>query len=111
MLASSSKPTISHLPPTLLINAGYDILLSEGLLLKQRMEESGVDVEHHVAEKIFHGFFDFLIPGVIHTPTLIFDKMGELFRNTLNRNNIYTHTHTYILYYLFIKHLYCTSLE
>eukprot|EP00800_Vazella_pourtalesii_P003999 TRINITY_DN1422_c0_g2_i6.p1 TRINITY_DN1422_c0_g2~~TRINITY_DN1422_c0_g2_i6.p1 ORF type:complete len:437 (-),score=75.84 TRINITY_DN1422_c0_g2_i6:24-1334(-) len=68
----------SHLPPTLLINAGYDILLSEGLLLKQRMEESGVDVEHHVAEKIFHGFFDFLIPGVIHTPTLIgFDKMGE----------------------------------
>ena len=68
----------SHLPPTLLINAGYDVLLSEGLLLKQRMEESGVDVEHHVAEKIFHGFFDFLIPGVIHTPTLIgFDKMGE----------------------------------
>ena len=46
----------SHLPPTLLINAGYDILLSEGLLLKQRMQESGVDVEHHVAEKMFHGF-------------------------------------------------------
>ena len=68
----------SHLPPTLLISAGYDVLLSEGLLLKQRMQESGVEVEHHVAERMFHGFFGFLIPNVLYTPTLIaFDKFGE----------------------------------
>ena len=47
----------SHLPPTLILSAGYDILLSEGQLLGQRMQESGVLVEHHTFEKMFHGFF------------------------------------------------------
>ena len=68
----------SHLPPTLLINAGYDILLSEGLLLKQRMQESGVDVEHHVAEKMFHGFLGFPRPGMLYTATFTgFDKLAS----------------------------------
>ena len=71
----------SHLPPTLLINAGYDVLLSEGLLLKERMQESGVEVEHHVAERMFHGFLGFLIPDVLYTPTLTgFDKFGEFLK-------------------------------
>ena len=71
----------SHLPPTLLINAGYDVLLSEGLLLKERMQESGVEVEHHVSEKMFHGFLGFLIPGVVYTPTLTgFDKFGQFLK-------------------------------
>ena len=66
----------SHLPPTLLISAGYDVLLSEGLLLKQRMQESGVEVEHHVAEKMFHGFFGFPRPSMVYTATFTgFDKL------------------------------------
>ena len=71
----------SHLPPTLLINAGYDVLLSEGLLLKERMQESGVEVEHHVSEKIFHAYFSLTRPGLVFTPTLIgFDKFGEFLK-------------------------------
>ena len=71
----------SHLPPTLFINAGYDVLLSEGLLLKERMQESGVEVEHHVSEKMFHGYLGFLIPDVLYTPTLTgFDKLGEFLK-------------------------------
>ena len=69
----------SHLPPTLLISAGYDVLLSEGLLLKQRMQESGVEVEHHVEERVFHAYFG--LPSLVFTSTLTgFDKLGEFLK-------------------------------
>ena len=51
------QPDFSILPPTLIIGAEYDMLLSEGLLLKSRLEESGVSVEYYEGEKMFHGFF------------------------------------------------------
>ena len=66
----------SHLPPTLIINAGYDILLSEGLLLKQRMQEGGVFVEHHTFAKMFHGFYGIARPSAIFSATFEgFEKM------------------------------------
>ena len=71
----------SHLPPTLFINAGYDVLLSEGLLLKERMQESGVEVEHHVAEKMFHGFLGFPRPDMLYTATFTgFDKLESFLK-------------------------------
>ena len=51
------QPDFSGLPPTLIISAEYDILLTEGELLKERFEQSGVEVEYFLSEKMFHGFF------------------------------------------------------
>ena len=59
----------SHLPPTLILSAGYDILLSEGQLLGQRMQESGVLVEHHTFEKMFHGFLGITRTNLLYSPT------------------------------------------
>ena len=51
------QPDFSGLPPTLIICAEYDVLLTEGELLKERLEASGVEVEYFLSEKMFHGFF------------------------------------------------------
>ncbi|KAI6647899.1 hypothetical protein LOD99_8360 [Oopsacas minuta] len=51
------QSNFSVLPPTLLITAEYDTLLSEGLLFKERLEVSGVSVEYYEGEKMFHGYF------------------------------------------------------
>ena len=79
-----SDSDFSHLPPTLLISAGYDILLSEGLLLKQRMQESGVSVEHHTFDKIFHGFFGITrikFLNLVYSPVFeAIDRMEEFFK-------------------------------
>ena len=72
----------SHLPPTLILSAGYDILLSEGQLLGQRMQESGVLVEHHTFEKMFHGFLGIVRPNALFSAVFEgFDKMEDFLRN------------------------------
>ena len=67
----------SHLPPTLIIASEYDLLLTEGQLLKQRMEETGTRIQYILYEKMFHGFF-FLIPSFKLTTTFdAFDKLDD----------------------------------
>ena len=79
------QPDFSHLPPTLILSAGYDILLSEGQLLGQRMQESGVLVEHHTFEKMFHGFFWLTIPNYLDSPSFdAYDILGEFLKNRIN---------------------------
>ena len=70
------QPDFSHLPPTLILSAGYDILLSEALLLRQRMQESGVLVEHHTFDKMFHGFLGIAKPDPLYSP--IFEGFARL---------------------------------
>ncbi|KAI6647303.1 Arylacetamide deacetylase-like isoform X2 [Oopsacas minuta] len=61
---------LSYLPPTLIISAEYDILFTEGLLFKERLQQSGVEVYHHVYEKMFHGFTYLHPPIVRFTDTI-----------------------------------------
>ncbi|KAI6656621.1 hypothetical protein LOD99_1416 [Oopsacas minuta] len=71
----------SHLPPIYVISAGYDLLLSESIMLIQRMNESGVQVEHYVAEKMFHGFFAISKPMKTYSETFIgFEKLGKFLK-------------------------------
>ena len=75
----------SHLPPTLILSAGYDILLSEALLLRQRMQESGVLVEHHTFDKMFHGFFFLTAPVLLFSPSFeAYDILEEFLREYIN---------------------------
>ena len=63
LLSSSAtllyQSEFSVLPPTLLIGAEYDMLRSEGILFKSRLESSGVSVEYYEASRMFHGFFHY----------------------------------------------------
>ena len=56
------QPDYTNLPPTIIINAEYDILLIEGQLLRDRMMKAGIEVEYFLCEKIFHGFFTMIPP-------------------------------------------------
>ena len=66
----------SHLPPTLIIAAEYDILLTEGQLLKKRMEEAGSQVQYILYEKMFHGFF--ILTHLFEVVTTTFDAYDKL---------------------------------
>ena len=71
----------SHLPPTLIIAAEYDILLTEGQLLKKRMEEAGSQVQYILYEKMFHGFF-LLSPRFKSSVNFdAYDKLEEFLQN------------------------------
>ena len=71
----------SHLPPTLIIASEYDILLTEGQLLKERMEEAGGRVQYVLYEKMFHGFC-LITPLFKFTPT--YDALNKITEFHLN---------------------------
>ena len=52
-------PDLSHLPPALIITAGYDPLRDEGEAYGRRLQEAGVDATVSRYETLFHGFFGF----------------------------------------------------
>ena len=80
------QPDFSGLPPTLIISAEYDVLLTEGQLLKERLEQSGVEVEYFVSLKMFHGFFIILPPNIRFNATLeAYGKLDEFLHKFIER--------------------------
>ncbi len=50
-------PSFLHLPPTFLVCAEIDPLLSEGIDFAGRLKEAGVPVQLKIYEGMFHGFW------------------------------------------------------
>jgi len=47
----------SRLPPALVLTAGFDPLRDEGLAYVQKLQESGIPVQHEHFATVLHGFF------------------------------------------------------
>ena len=54
----ASDNHISLLPPTYIMNAEFDVLRDEGLILAERLRRVGVPVEHSYYESEQHGFLN-----------------------------------------------------
>ena len=50
-------PSLSGLPPALVLTAEYDPLVDDGLAYAERMRESGVDVTYSCYAGMIHGFY------------------------------------------------------
>ncbi len=49
---------LDGLPPALVLTAGFDPLRDEAFEYVERLREAKVEVEHHCAERLIHGFFN-----------------------------------------------------
>lgn len=52
--------TFKGFPPSLVVSAALDLLCAENNRLAQRMQDDGVNVTHHIAQNVDHGFTHFL---------------------------------------------------
>lgn len=52
-----TKANLKLLPPTAIITAQYDPLLSDGEILRDKLKEAGVDVTYEMYEGVTHEFF------------------------------------------------------
>lgn len=59
-LAPYNATSLAGLPPTMIVGAEVDPLVSEGEKFAKRLGREGVPVEHHVIPGTFHGFFGFV---------------------------------------------------
>lgn len=50
-------PRLDGLPPALVLTAGFDPLRDEAFEYVERLRDAAVEVEHHCAERLIHGFF------------------------------------------------------
>jgi acetyl esterase len=72
-------PSLSGLPPAIVVTDEYDPLRDEGLAYAARLREDGVDVTDHHYPDMMHGFFSY--PGFLDTGTeairLVGSELGE----------------------------------
>lgn len=71
---------LSNLPPTLMVLAGYDPLLTEGERYAARLKDSGVHVTDLRYDGLTHGFFQFaeLLPVAGHALEEIAERFSDL---------------------------------
>ncbi len=55
----AQAPSLTGLPHTILITAGYDVLRDEGELYAKKLQAAGVEVQYQLYEDMMHGFVHF----------------------------------------------------
>lgn len=78
-------PSLSELPPTLLITAEHDILRDEGELYAQRLAASGVQVTHRRFAGQMHGFLSFV--GILPAAEVAIEAIGEWLSTSTRRDD------------------------
>lgn len=63
--------SLSGLPPTFVLTAGFDVLRDEGKAYANRLLEAGVDVEYRNYDSLIHGFIS--MAGVVREARFAFD--------------------------------------
>ena len=74
-------PDLSGLPPAIVLVAGHDVLLDEGVAYAQRLEQAGVPVDLLRADDLPHGFFSLV--DVYDRSREIHAELGTLVRRRL----------------------------
>lgn len=72
---------LSGLPPTTIINAEIDPLLSDGEMLAEAMEAAGVDVEQQTFDAVTHEFFGMaaVVPAAEDAQQFAVERLNEAF--------------------------------
>lgn len=74
-------PDVSALPPALIITAGHDPLMDEGLHYAERLKAADVQAEHVCFQDTFHGFIGYA--GILDTATRAIDLICDRVKRAL----------------------------
>jgi acetyl esterase len=72
-------PTLTGLPPALVITSEYDILADEGEAYAGRLREAGVRTEHEEFQGMIHGFFQW--GGVVAAARLAMNRVVQFLQH------------------------------
>lgn len=78
---SPLKASLSQLPAAYMAIADHDVLYDENMLMKEQLENSGVDVEAKVYEGTVHGFLESVCYGGVADQA--FQDTAQWLKNTL----------------------------
>jgi acetyl esterase len=78
-----ASPTLSGLPPSIVVLGGCDMLRDEGRLYAARLHEDGVPVEEASYPGQPHGFVNFGFPAA----ALVFERIGNWLRASFHRRS------------------------
>jgi len=76
----------SELPPTYLVTCGFDPLRDEGEAYVRKLESAGVEVIHHDAPNMIHGFLT--MGGVLRAARENIDSSIDQFQRLANRGSL-----------------------
>jgi acetyl esterase len=76
--ASVLLADFSDVAPALVITAGFDPLRDEGIALVDAMRRAGVEVTHHNAEGMIHGYLQMM--GMVDAATEAMDLSARAIR-------------------------------
>lgn len=87
LLSPLAAPSLTELPPTVVVTAGFDVLRADGERFAQRLVEAGVEVTCLPYPTLPHGFADF-VDGVAVARLALDDVLGAALRLVDRRHHV-----------------------